>query len=170
MIALYLATCTAIPPGTIRSTLALLLPVVLESVLKKFIWGKIVDSKQGIRHPRLYAYVDVLLSLLSTVTGPIKTFLRVGGAIVCLFAHLFRSDVSMMLDRSFRPLDPHFSASLGLLTGMRVQMEYRKIRQHSLHTASTDAASAPSGGSEGDAFPMVELGAQSRAKDKMGVA
>eukprot|EP01046_Picozoa_sp_COSAG06_P003035 COSAG06_NODE_113_length_23458_cov_74.739715_14_plen_919_part_00 len=164
-IVLYLATCTAIPPGSIGSTLALLLPVVLESALKKVIWGKIVDSKQGIRHPRLYAYVDVLLSLLSTVTGPIKTFLRVAGAIVCLFAHLFRSDVSMMLDRSFLPLDPHFSASLGLLTGMRVQMEYQKIRRHSLDATSDNAAVAPAGGSEGDAFPMVELGAQSRAED-----
>lgn len=71
----------------------------------------------------------------------------------------------MMLDRSFLPLDPHFSASLGLLTGMRVQMEYQKIRRHSLDATSDNAAVAPAGGSEGDAFPMVELGAQSRAED-----
>ena len=160
---LYFATCNAIPPGAVQSTIVFLLPVILESVLKKVIWGKIVDSKHGIRHPRLYAVVDMILSVLSTVTGPIKTFMRLGGAIVCLFAHLFRSDVTMMLDRTFLPLDPHYMASTGLLTGMRVQMEFNKIRCHSATVATRDDSDDSVGGMEPDdagSIPLVELRAQ----------
>ena len=32
-----------------------------------------------------------------------------------------------MLDRTFYPLDPHFTSTLGLLTVLRVQLEFSKI-------------------------------------------
>ena len=142
------------------ATIALVLPVVLETVLRKFIWGKIVDSKHGIRHPRLYAVVDVVLSVVSTVTGPVKTLIRVIGAVVCLLAHLFRSDVGMMLDRSFLALDPHFRASIGLLTSLRVQMEFNKLRRH--HKSSATASNVandvePVAASGTISIPLVEL-------------
>ena len=159
-VVLYFITCTWIPSGTIRSTFVLLVPVLLETVLKKTVWGKIVDRKHGVRHPRLYAYVDVLLSLTSTVTGPIKTFLRVASAIVCLFVHLFRSDVTMMLDRSFLPLDPHFTACTGLLTGLRVQYEFNKIRRHRPPSVATDTdtnESSHASDTVGGDFPLEDI-------------
>lgn len=168
MVVLYFITCTWTPSGTIRSTFVLLMPVLLETVLKKVIWGKIVDRKHGVRHPRLYAYVDVLLSLTSTVTGPIKTFLRVAGAIVCLFVHLFRSDVTMMLDRSFLPLDPHFTACTGLLTGLRVQYEFNKIRRHKPPSVTTDTdmnENSNAGVTAAGDFPMEDM-ASSRTPAK----
>ena len=44
----------------------------------------------------------------------------------------------MMLDRSFLPLDPHFTACTGLLTGLRVQYEFNKIRRHRPPSVTTD--------------------------------
>ena len=163
-----------------RSTLILVAPVLLEGTLKRLvrthlppapvtftgpsdniifkraqIWKKIISPKQGILHPRIYAVADVMLSLTSTVTGPIRTMFRVVGATICLLMHLFRADVTMMLDRSFYPLDPvrckpveqhfhrlchsriggcgcvpqHFTSSTALLTALRVQYEFHKIRR-----------------------------------------
>lgn len=44
--------------------------------------------------------------------------------------HLFRSDVTLMLNRAFYPLDPHYTSSTGLLTALRIQYEFAKIRRH----------------------------------------
>ena len=61
-------------------------------------------------------------------------FRLVGGA-VCLFMHIFRSDVTMMLDKSFFVLDPHFTSCSGMLTALRVNYEFCKIRRAKLNSA-----------------------------------
>lgn len=126
MVILYIAFCKALPQDPI-GMLLMLSPVALEAILKTIIWQKVISTRQGILHPRIYAAVDVVLSLTSTITGPIKTVFRVLGASICLFIHLFRSDVTMMLDKAFYPLDPHYTSSTALLTGLRVQYEFSKI-------------------------------------------
>jgi hypothetical protein len=107
--------------------------VLIETLLKKITWVKIIDSQRGLRHPRLYAAADVFFSAYSAVTGPIKTVVRVLGAMCGLFMQLFRSDATMMLDKSLYLLDPHFTASTGMLMGLRVSFEFSKIRQFSGH-------------------------------------
>ena len=102
MVVLYISFSQAVPSDP-SGALLLAAPVLLEGILKRLvrtlslamavypsdilpqIWKKIISPKQGILHPRIYAAVDVLLSLTSTVTGPIKTLFRVVGGIICLF-------------------------------------------------------------------------------------
>ena len=103
MVVLYISFSQAVPSDP-SGALLLAAPVLLEGILKRLvrsvpsirsclsldifkaqIWKKIISPKQGILHPRIYAAVDVLLSLTSTVTGPIKTLFRVVGATICLF-------------------------------------------------------------------------------------
>ena len=124
----YAATCPALP-ATIGATLAGLSPIVFESVIKMSIWGKIVDHTHGVRHPRLYAAVDLVLSITSIVTGPLKTLFRLAGASICLFVYMFRSDCTLMLDERMIFLDPHFKSSTGLLMALRVKFEFSKIRR-----------------------------------------
>ena len=52
--------------------------------------------------------------------------------------HMFRSDCTLMLDSStgFMLMDPHFTSTTGVLTGLRVSLEFAKIR----------AAAGPSAG------------------------
>ena len=128
MVVLYITFCQALP-SDIVGTLWMVTPVALEAMLKTMMWQKVISARQGILHPRIYALVDVTLSLTSTITGPIKTVFRVVGATICLFIHLFRSDVTMMLDKAFFPLDPHYTSTTALLTALRVQYEFSKIRR-----------------------------------------
>lgn len=126
MVALYFTFCQAFP-SDLFGLLILVSPVMIEGILKKMLWKKVVSPKQGLLHPRIYLMVDVALSLASTITGPIKTVFRVVGATLCLFMHLFRSDVTMMLDQSFFALDPHYTSATALLTALRIQYEFSKI-------------------------------------------
>ncbi len=149
MIVLYVAFAEIFPSDPL-GTFYMLLPIIFESMLKKLLWGKIVSKDHGIVQPRLYAAMDVLLSLTSTVTGPIKTIFRVVGGTICMFFHLFRSDVTMMLDRSFYALDPHFTSATGMLTSLRMQYEFSKIRRFKdmkqtieMSAPSTDGAASP---------------------------
>ena len=128
MVVLYITFCQALP-SDIVGTLWMVTPVALEAMLKTLMWQKVISARQGILHPRIYALVDVTLSLTSTITGPIKTVFRVVGATICLFVHLFRSDVTMMLDKAFFSLDPHYTSTTALLTALRVQYEFSKIRR-----------------------------------------
>ena len=118
---------------------------MFESILKKLLWGKIVSKDKGIVQPCMYAAVDVLLSLTSTITGLIKTVFRLVGGVICMFMHLFRSDVTMMLDHSFYALDPHFTSATGMLTALRVQYELCPCLrlQAPIHSATSTPASKP---------------------------
>ena len=129
MIVLYVAFAKIFPSDPLN-TFYLLTPIIFESMLKKLLWGKIVSKDHGILQPRLYAAMDLLLSLTSTYTGAIKTIFRLVGGVICMFLHLFRSDVTMMLDRSFYALDPHFTSAMGMLTALRLQYEFSKIRRY----------------------------------------
>ena len=57
-------------------------------------------------------------------TGPIRTVLRLLTAFLCLFMHLFRTDLLLMVDRRWVYADFHYRSVLGLYTGFRVQCEY----------------------------------------------
>ena len=129
IVVLYVSFANIFPSDPLV-TFSILTPIIFESILKKLLWGKIVSKDKGIVQPRMYAAMDVLLSLTSTITGPIKTVFRLAGGVICMFMHLFRSDVTMMLDRSFYALDPHFTSATGMLTALRVQYEFSKIRRH----------------------------------------
>jgi hypothetical protein len=61
---LYVSTCQAFPSDPV-GTFVLLVPVIAESIIKKVAWGKIVSVDNGIIHPRIYALVDVVLSIIS---------------------------------------------------------------------------------------------------------
>ena len=82
------------------STLAQLLKIALNSSM--------VDPVRGMMHPRLYSVVDLGFSILSAFTGPIKTILRLLLGFACLALHLFRVDVSLMLDKRFVKFDLHY--------------------------------------------------------------
>ena len=124
-----------------------------------------MSKDKGIVQPCMYAAVDVLLSLTSTITGLIKTVFRLVGGVICMFMHLFRSDVTMMLDHSFYALDPHFTSATGMLTALRVQYEFSKIRRHTDLQKSTDMSGvpvleAPSAHPLGDIYTSVEAASQ----------
>ena len=139
---LYFLTCPAVPSDPLSGFLWLS-PVIIESLVKKMVWRHIVSPRQGILHPRLYAGADVLLSLTSAYTGPIKTIFRVFAANICMTMHLFRTDVTLMLDSSFLPLDPHFTSTTGLLSALRVQYEFSKIRRERLLDARSQIVPQP---------------------------
>eukprot|EP01047_Picozoa_sp_COSAG01_P055061 COSAG01_NODE_6088_length_3860_cov_7.538421_4_plen_466_part_00 len=159
MLALYLLTCRAIPIDPWGS-FVLILPLVLEVLIKRMLWKYIISPRQGILHPRLYAAADIFLAVMSAYTGPLKTLFRVLGANLCLLCHLFRSDVTMMLGSSFLPLDPHYKSTTGLLSALRMQYEFNKIRR----TRVSDAGhvhvqrSAPDT-TNGESFTTAEIGA-----------
>ena len=46
--------------------------------------------------------------VLQAATGPIKSIGRLVAAFFCVFFHMFRSDVMLMVDSRFIPMDPHF--------------------------------------------------------------
>jgi hypothetical protein len=136
MVILYVVFCPGLP-NDLTVLYVLMFPIIVEGILKSLLWKSIISEQHGILHIRIYALVDVLLSMTSAVTGLIKTVLRVVGGVVCLLAHLFRSDVTMMLDKSFYSLDPHYTSSTALLTALRIQYEFSKIRRERPEPAGT---------------------------------
>ena len=89
MLVLYVAFSKVFPSNLLKIFLALT-PIIFESMLKNLLFDKIVSKDHGIIQPRLYAAMDVLLSLTSTYTGPIKTIFRLVGGTICMFFHLLR--------------------------------------------------------------------------------
>ena len=79
MLVLYLTFCTGIPPF-FTTMLTIATPVLLEGMFKRTIWKQLIDTRHGLRHPRLYAAADVLLSITSAYTGPVKTVVRLVGS------------------------------------------------------------------------------------------
>lgn len=135
---LYGAFGQMLPSETMLLLVVTLLPVAAETLFKKFIWRTLIDKKHGLKHPRLYALADALLSITSIYTGSVKTVFRLGGAVICLFFQLFRADNTVMVDRAFLPLDPHFTSCTGLLTAARINLEFGKIRRHSSANAHAE--------------------------------
>ena len=128
---LYLVFSLALP-DKVMPLLWIMAPVVLEMFLRAAIWNRLVSPDRGITHPRLFGFVDLLFAVISAWTGPIKTVLRLMTAGICLLMHLYRSDISLMLDHRFVTLDPHYRATLGLLSTYRVQCEFEKTRREAL--------------------------------------
>jgi hypothetical protein len=44
-------------------------PVIVEGLFKRSIWHQLFDIRRGLRHPRLYAAADTILSITSAYTG-----------------------------------------------------------------------------------------------------
>lgn len=141
---LYWNTCRAIP-SHFAQLMWLSVPVAVEQSIKLVIWGKIIDQKRGLRHPRIYSAVDCLLSIIAVVTGPIKTAVRVSGAVVSLFLCLYRTDLMIMVDSYAAPLDMHFNATGGLHSALRVRLEFEKLANAdgSRETATVPTFSPP---------------------------
>jgi hypothetical protein len=125
---LYLAFSKSTP--LIWDTLLLIaLPIAIEIGFRSIVWRYMLSLERGILHPRLFTAADLFFSLLGAATGPIKTIGRLLSAFFCLFFHMFRSDVLLMVDTRFTPMDPHYRATLGLVAAYRVQCEYAKARR-----------------------------------------
>eukprot|EP01047_Picozoa_sp_COSAG01_P013618 COSAG01_NODE_646_length_14556_cov_9.736806_1_plen_162_part_10 len=131
-VALYVGFSQALP-SLVHPLIYALLPVVAEALLRAAVWQRVATPARGFLHPRIASAVDLLLGVVSAWTGPIKTVGRLISAFVCMLAHLYRSDITLMLDQRCLALDPHFRASLGVLAEYRVQCEFAKV-QHCMHT------------------------------------
>eukprot|EP01052_Picozoa_sp_SAG31_P015858 SAG31_NODE_1031_length_10234_cov_6.100049_9_plen_1085_part_00 len=150
---LYILLSKALPSfGTTIAIFAA--PIAFEILLRYALWTKtgIVGTQHGIKHPRLFATIDLVLSLTSAITGPIKTIGRIFGAQTCTFVNLFRVDRCLMADPSLVRLDIHHRATRALLTSLRIRYEFEAIQKMranqssrtTLTTTSTTTA-APQG-------------------------
>jgi hypothetical protein len=142
VLVLYIMFCKALP-SIVTTMLAFATPVISEALLRRRLWGRtrIVETQNGIRHPRLFATVDLVLTLTSVITGPIKTLARVIGAQVCIFANLFRSDRCLMVEPSLVLLDQHYRSTQALLTSLRVRYEFIAIERAARQRGTTDGHS-----------------------------
>ena len=142
--------CKALP-SIATTMLAFATPIIFEALLRRALWGqtRIVETQNGIRHPRLFATVDLVLTLTSVITGPIKTLARVIGAQGCIFANLFRSDRCLMVEPSLVPLDQHYRSTQALLTSLRVRYEFIAIERVVRQRGATDGRSANEDQTEG---------------------
>ena len=68
IITLYLMFCAAIPSNASAIVVAMT-PVIVEGLFKRSIWHRLFDIRRGLRHPRLYAAADTILSITSAYTG-----------------------------------------------------------------------------------------------------
>lgn len=101
---LYLIFANSTP--IIWDTILLLtLPVVLEIGFRMLVWRYMLSQERGILHPRLFTTADLFFALLGTATGPIKTIGRLVSAFFCVFFHMFRSDVLLMVDPRFMAME-----------------------------------------------------------------
>jgi hypothetical protein len=103
-------------PSIATTMLTFATPIIFEALLRRALWGqtRIVENQNGIRHPRLFATVDLVLTLTSAITSRIKTLASVIGARGCIFANLLRSDRCLMVEPWLVPLDQDYRSNLGI--------------------------------------------------------